>query len=463
MRILRIKKPKKTQPLSQHPREFIEELLNIVIYQLYGIEYSAVVAHPAKTVAAKTAHKIDYVFTSFELANGMDQSPIKVSDEIATQIIRWIEKKKPNSLQDIKLESVNGYVNFELSEKYLSEAAYYVAHWLQRPQDRQKKSKRMRILVEGPVLGEDPETKPVNETFSFVRELYGAAGYSVLSKYLMSDASEDAAKKSAPGLMESNNFRLMPKGHNPVVESAQFERRVRKLLNGQVAAKSDEALAQRILKLQKNYLERCIKELKKSNLNPEDLVAESALTKKVHEWLDTTAKKRDHIIFSTSNQSAYYHIPVGPMASLRTANGSLFRAAYLLYSLDTVLSHESSRHDLLVAIVPKKYHQLLYGHADLLGANISYKTFICIDPEFVYTTLPLRRKSLGALSIASQKIAHGLASALHKNVHNGEARSSLVGLVDFPVELNELASHVRLLEVFALITSSVANAEEFLS
>ncbi len=439
------KKAFRPAALSRHPREYLGEVASLVLYQLYGLDKNVEVTRQEKELRISGHGQIDYVLTCFEIANVLGQSPVKVAESVAAGIAKWIAQKNPPMQDKFKVQAVNGYVNFELSDEYISEAAYFVAHWLQKPQNRIAKNRNALVLTQGPILGDHPNAEYANQTLRFVLELYAGAGCKVKDSYIISDASELAASRVSTLLMGG--------GSSKKELDIEATKRRRSIRNAVAGISTEAELMNEVQKLREDFFRETEKHVGDTLYSKTDITSESKIASKVNEWLDKSVKKQGHILSDGRSKAVYYHINLGPLAALRSASGLLFEAAYLLYGLENMLEESRPAKDILVAIVPQKHHQLLYSHADMIVAGLSYKTFICIDAAQAQADMPKANGSEGLLSATYKEIAHILAGAVIHKAHTTESRAKLLALIDFPVELNSLAMQVRLLEVVSLVAA----------
>lgn len=454
-----------TTYIKRHPKESIEELLNVAIYQLYGLEIIAKLTRQNKTILADTHKNIDYAYPCFELANTIDEIPAKTSKEVARQAATLI-KKYTDFQENVKIESLNGYVNFTLSNDYIAQAAYFTAHWLQKPQGRLPKKMTARFLISGPAAGHKTNKHPAELTYRLLRSMYKIAGYSVESRYILTDTSETAAETLTMHIaLERGEIKkssskphafLRIKQKN--LKIAQLERSIKHELSGLTPLTGNKQLA-KILSLKKKELLNDLQEYTKNYKIKAKPELETNLRKPVNSWVEKFAlsSKIGSVIHDPSSQAVYLELKTSLPVSLRSARGILFRNAYLLYLTDWLLQRArklKGSQDPVILLVPRKFHQLLYAYSDMLIPNSAYNNVICLDPEQIYRIFSSDGHMSKALEDIFKLVAHRLGSAIGTQAHlTLHKRQLLLQLIDFPLDFNDLLKQIRPLELIALLNA----------
>ncbi len=454
--------------LTKHPREFLGQVLKVAVYQTYGVDFMPEVNKQAKAIEAGNGKHIDYVFPCFELANLLKSNPGEVAETLAEHVKRWLHKSHPTMLDNVQTEAVSGYINFELSENYLSETAYYVAHWLQKPQSRKDRNKYVFLLVAGSTLGQAADDQHAETVYRFISDIYHVAGYNLKSEYLIPDSSEEIAELlNLQMWINDNNDQAQSVAdyRQELSISAPLAQREKKISAWLASLETDltRANVKKLQDLLKHYIQAVNLSNFEDSTKP-NAQQESEIIAKTNRWIDEYSLNSEGLglIRDPESKAAYYHIESGPMASLRTATGVPLKAAYLLYATNKLLKKvkQDKTASPIIVIAPQRFHQLLYNHANRVIIESAFNSFVCIDPAVAQKALMHQEKLPESLSTALTQVSHTLAYAISRKAYNTEDRQKILSLIDVPVEFRELVTKSRPLELVTLLSNSVATAEQ---
>ena len=339
------------QFLLRHPREHLEEKLNGVLYQLFGIVEAQKLNRQQKEI--NNGGDIDYTFRCFELANSMNQE----ANELAAAIGKHLKiaiQDEPKLSENVKITILNGYINFKLSDEFLAEAAYYVAHWLQKPSSRGTKKKTANLLVLGPTLGFMHKEHRAIKVYKYISDIYMVHGCAIKTQFLISDSSERAAFGITKLLIKAKHKHQ----GKSVFYKSRLQQSIRLFMAGVTAEHSEEFF---IKKETDSWLKQLQKTLNKAQVKTKS-ISESDITDRTQNWI-SAQKSKNPIVHDKNSLSAFCHFTGNPPVPLRTSRGALLTGAYLLYLEDKSLQklRKTNPNEPLVIIAPQKFHEFFYG------------------------------------------------------------------------------------------------------
>lgn len=130
-----------TRP-SFYPQEYIIPVIERYINLEWSLVYKPRLVRQERTTLVGSLKYIDYAIPCFELANQLRLSPTVVARRLA-ELVNTDDDATSFSTK-FKVESVDGYLNFQLSNEYLQQLKDKTVEWLKA--QRQKRDGNDRLL-----------------------------------------------------------------------------------------------------------------------------------------------------------------------------------------------------------------------------------------------------------------------------------------------------------------------------
>ena len=392
---------------STFPQQYIQRIIAQAVARTYALDWNPRVVRQHKQSVGGTLTFIDYAVPCFELAKDLKLTPVAVASEIA----RNIEIYATGS-EDMKIEAVAGYINVQIGSNLLAESANQTLNWLHEPRSLSPVDDvtyNFIALATSLGNGKDDGNHLTDEVYRFVGELFSLLGHSTHMTYLVDDTLAEAFHE------------LDEKGLQP----AEYRQVRHDLQNGTSYEGWRAEKRQQRQELAGN-----------TNYEYEDVFA-SDITEEVHIYLNTLDATQGFYHDATS--LATYYAEGDIVVALRSAEGTLYSYAYLLYRLDFFQrgSHAQAHHN--VVVLPAK--DVVTMKVLVMAAQLSPDEIVYVDPRTLQADVTEIDSTIASLTDYFSTMATILTTL---PLETTKSRQAALTIIDMPYALSELAKTTQL-------------------
>ncbi|HSW99849.1 MAG TPA: hypothetical protein VLH38_02320 [Patescibacteria group bacterium] len=416
----------------------ITDALTKAAAQLYNATWQPRVARQQNTVGNSTLPFIDYAAPCFDLAKAVRLSPTT----IAAELVRHLQSEGV-ILDGFGIESIVGYINFQVPDELLYEATQRAARWLNSPDGSASRHVTDHYLVVGPVMGQEDELHQTDELCQFVDHVYDLCGGKHNIQYLVGDSSEEAVEYIS---------RLWRSQDTP----GEVSRSRRQLRSYLLEAREDgeaSGVAGLFATTRANWQAKREKTMQARNIMQYQSVFESDMATAVHAFLDKGIEERQEFISDTTSQATYYK-KGDTIFALRSAEGFLYRYAYLFYALEAARSENGTAHRLIV-LAPTKISSILQ---DFLATKTTKDCaeVLYVDPSLLQADILEMHSTMDSLSDHLLELSQILLHLRPQLMGVPSSRRAILALADMPFALNQVFDGLSspMSVVFELLRSS---------
>lgn len=418
-----------------YPVATIASIVQVAIKQCYGLDWNPRVVRQAKKLAVGSLKHIDYAVPCFELTRQVDEPTLQIVDRLVIEV-RSLLAQDVRLSEALKVEAVGGFVNFELSYDYLTEVVGMAADWFVRPEFLEPKHHNTFISIEPHLVSRAPRQEVTNVAYAYIDALHTLLKYSMDGHFLLSDFSYETTQH----ISRTRGFKAGKKENGLYIHNHELL--------------SHESTRGEIEKLRKRWTRLHTPQKTKAHW-PYITHAESEMTTSVHAYLEDLpqTKSGEGIIKDEANKAVYF-IKTDKAIPLRSANGLLYRTAFILYLVNEQLM--ASSHDAhIVVLSPQRLHSFIYEFS-LLLVDQSRK-IICFDPYVSRADLLQIKQAIPSLPTHFKKLRRVLTEVNTKSLNSSSMlRSDVLSLVDLPGELCSFVARNQLPAVFDALGDSVS-------
>ncbi len=412
------------------PSDAIHASVKLAIKELYGKTWDPRVVRQNKKLNVGTLLNIDYAVPCFELARSVGEP----SSITAKKIKKCLSDKESNT-ESLQIESVGGFVNFELSNDYLISSVRNACRQYTKNEVSNYKGLTNFVIFEPKIISTAPRQEITAIAYKYLDQLHRLFGYEMESKFLLSDYSAETLDYML------SKKQLKTKSKSPS-EKKTFNH---ELFEQQSTINALNILRNRLLKYNLPKVDQARSRY--------DYVLESSITLKTHSFLDgLTSRSTPNIVKDDANKAVYLVIGNDALP-LRSSRGLLFRAAYYLYLVDYTI--QSIRdYDSLVLIAPQNLH--LFARMLIKNSKSKkHQNIIFFDPSVSKADIEQIHGSISAISIHFRNLARILKYFEDSNKISSKSRADVLFLVDFPAEIKRFILKNQLPSLFDSINQSI--------
>jgi hypothetical protein len=338
----------------------------------------------------------------FDLAKILKRKPA----DVALELSRMLAGEAASI--EYKTEAIGGYVNLQISDTFLAQAMQQAITWLGAPRSLTPRHAKDYFLAVGAIIGQESDFKPADDICRSVDCVYDLLGNDHSMWYLMGDT---------PTIM-GNRLRPALPAHGRAVSRTQ----------------QDETL-------------------KNMNVDRSQAIFESDLAPMVHDFLNSSVAQDMGLIRDELSQAIYYG--KGEMAvALRSAGGTLYPFAYTLYVIESLRSSTGDARRITV-FVPSKIGLILKDFLAGRGNELDDLQITCVDPKSLQADVLEIRSAVESLDAHFLKLAQTLQLLSPRPIHAVRNRQAILGVIDMPLALSEMAAKLQLPGIFDAINQSI--------
>lgn len=434
-----------TKPI--HPKFIIQHIVASAVRSLYGVSWDPrVVRQVNRALETSNLTHIDYAVPCFELARDINVPVHKVTEALAGYLAKHVSQDSSSEyFCHFTFDAVGGYLNIELTENFIAIAAENSAQWFSGP-ELLYKTDHIKFLTLGynDTFGDNTACHRALNTLSQLVDILQTP-FDI--RYLFSDLSEGVLPSLAEKILldSTNTSPVSPR------MKMRVQRAIKSLIVGEVIVEGDLDLSRdhlftKILPQQDDLL------LSFGNSRAIKVVRESTHMGDVQQFIDEGVRNTvlsSKIIYDDANRAVYYSNS-GVIIPLRSFEGYLYNAAYVLYEI--YQQHQVGVDGAnFVFISPLKKHTTITEFLNALE-NVSYKS-VLFDPGVSKLDLIEFNE---AVSDVHQLISHfsQYVETMKHKTNDSEHRQRLLLLVDFPMDISHAIAHLQLPALFDLLNQA---------
>jgi hypothetical protein len=429
--------------LFHFPQSAIRSAITKVVDKTYKMEWTPRAVRQQRSIKIGSLDYIDYAVPCFELANTLELSAQEVAETIAKALQSNTRLRSTTGLKHARIEAIGGYINFQLSDEFISKATISAEHWIQAPENNAELS--MVALVDkcfviSPYQLGSAKHDITSAAYKYLSYIYKLQGKKLSAVCLVDDYAEHTIASLTESIYQASGQHdgVQPKLH------MQAMREAKQLLSQPISGPHpvDKRVAHAIKEAYKTWQAEW-NSVSMPTFNDEaDVILESTIAAQVHNFIDDYTGDSDNFIKDGRTKGAY--LQVGEIAVvLRSSEGALFRAAYILYTykmqLAELVQNQNTR---LIVLAPHELHPLLaaYGSAqDGLAKRVAL-----LDPKIMRATLLEIEDKLDSFEVHHDSLVQKLHSVNPQVLADTKNRQAFLSLIDLPLELVELTSQLLL-------------------
>lgn len=456
--------PENVNPVS-FPLQMIPSLIRSASKKKFGITWQPYAVRQQKTLKVGKLDFVDYGVPCFELAKlaGID------IHKVATEIVKCIAQDRTifteHEADLFSLEGINGYINFQLSEKYILQLIQKTRHWLEQPSLLAGHSTPQSFLILEPSLTDGQGKVITDASCQFINQLNTLLSIPTVTYLLLSDSSEEALDLISNDIDKTRPLNVHFDKPESFISSEKMKlrRQLQRILAQTQDLTVSTTLVEVVRSSQRQWRLRRQRRLKLLGIDNVNLISESEITLKTHELIDKEIRGSNKpIIKDHTTPAAYYFIDKHTLLPLRSAQGHLFKSAYVLYALTYCLDQLKRRTgNKIVVIAPHKFHRLVMNGARAqLHKKNGAKGLICFDPQVSRPDLLEIQTEIHSLQQHFKTIDKELRNFQAADFHLINHRRALLTLLDLPVELSDAVVNNQLPLLFDTINQSITSLHQ---
>jgi hypothetical protein len=438
------------------PQMAIRSAIEQAIQKLYNShDISIRVVRQHRELRLGSLEFIDYAVPCFELARQAGQSPGDVALSLAHELKSDGDSPNKGLWQ---YEAVGGYINIQLSSEYLAQAIDAVGQWLSDPESTPTQGKDIYLLT-----GMDPDEPTESgrlflEAYRHVSQAYKILGTAHEAICILSDFSE-----RMPHYLSEQVSKKDPQLVNDMKARAQLYQSTRKFLADPSSFDDDNPVKQVFTKMHAAMLELYPKKLHQMDVGQYELLPESAIADQAHACIDgiESSAHKEGFIKDEASRAAYY-VQNDKIIALRSAEGSLYGAAYLLSQLHSQLLQADVQPRTLVVFASNSLHRLITSYTDILrGRHAALVPVVFFDPHVSRVDIFQLQSTVPSLASHLQDISRLLENMPDDWLNQTKTRQSILSFVDLPEMLGGAVEVVQLPVLFDTISESAEVLRSF--
>jgi hypothetical protein len=427
------------------PSHLIELFVKNLSSELYGLSWSPHVVCQQKQYSFSEMGDIDYAVPCFELSTKLGKSP----DIVTRELTKYAEDDPRDHFNEIgdyfKLEALNGYLNFQLTESYLTESLANSSKWFAKPNSLgQKLSPPLCLVIYANELA-GKEFDAEAYAVYYASELWNLFDISPEITSVISNNSEKVATKLTSLVVDAQ-----------VQESSSIygstymnaNRGVRAYLSGDDSHNlSDEV---------KDGHSQYTNELS-SIILPGDILKqtlkESDLVKRVDSFLNSlkdSETKVEHLVIDEASKATY--VVSGEQAvALRSSTGFIFSDGYLAYVVNEILRKSLSTNSPVILYAPQRVHPYLRLIVDFVSSRNSFSSpVVYFDPKVSRASISEFQQSYEFRGDFND-ISFAFRELSDPNILKEMTRLEKVEFISLPTELIQYLKANQLPRIFDVI------------
>lgn len=395
---------------SNFPSQAIKQLVTDAVKLAYQLDWTPRVVRQNKKLDVGSLKSLDYAVPCFELSKVVNESPHKTAQKIAYSV---------NVKGLVRVEAINGFVNFELSPDYFVSSLNLAKQWFEKPYRIDNEDWHSKFIVMSPnIVSRAPRQEVTAVAYKYVDRLYALLGLHTSAQFLLSDYSIETVD-----YLSLHTRPKIKRGFTDGRVIHNFE-----LLDNEVSSAALEKLQKRLNTFQiprhgEAYMEFCP-------------MIESRLAPKVHTFLDNLTQNSPKGIIADSLNKAVYMTSNDKDLPLRSSGGLLSRSAYVFYLVDLAIK-STSKDTSIVLFIPQVFHLFINAWVGQAYRGMSGSRLVCFDPYVSKADILDISRSVKSLPYHFKKIAAILERSKNQKDIPEDMRTEILSLVDFTVDLSE--------------------------
>ncbi|MDZ7786504.1 MAG: hypothetical protein U5L95_05310 [Candidatus Saccharibacteria bacterium] len=411
--------------LVNHPRQLLSEAIRTSIKELFDVSWTPRVIRQHKNKSYGKLTFVDYAVPCFEIARSLGISPEDLTKKICNNLVI----KHPCITSRFTVDSVDGYINFELCDQFIYSALKDSAQWYKKPQTLSSEAGFNFLVLGDETFGD--ATNIQRKACFLIQDIYRKLGAETRIKCIFSNYSKEAIEQIANFFIKNNK----DKKKKLTVRST-----VKRSLRHNVSSDF-------INEYKTRYSLQVRQKLQ--NIEYGNFIYESDLAEETHTFISQFVTSHPKQFIKDETSFAVFLACDDEYVSLRTSSGILYRAAFILFLLNSILKETNSHSESPVVIAPQYMHNFINEAAKLFSSS----GVVCFDPKV--SSADIRDlSSIKSLSNHFSQIITVISELSEVKIHNRETRQNLLILVDLPIELNEYVADKRLPALFDLLNNS---------
>jgi hypothetical protein len=434
---------------QEFPSTLINTAIGQIAFEIYGKRWIPRAVRLRGNVGTSKLEHIDYAVPCFELAQQIKREPDRVSNRIHSLLIT--DKYRTIVPQEkFKIESVNGYVNFQLTNEYIDSLLDMTTQWFAKPNAIGLIAKT-NLLVLAPNFIPENSTRTTDLSVHLLDSLFNILDTKPTIEYLLNDKSENYVNYLV-NYIDNTNLLGRPK-LNPLNRAKTYKEVKSYLFN-----KDDKnsSVKKAIFELRTSRLKERKNTLKALGFNEYKTVSESSLYNFVGDLFNKLAKESNSLklVFDPKNPAVFYNDPSYP-APLRSITGTIYHLGYIYYLVYSIVTDQTNGKGLAhVIIAPQKIHSYIYEFAEELSKNYKRKNkLVCFDPQVSRADIDEINRSIKSLKGHFNNLSEQLLFSKAR-LQNKNTRKDILGLLDFPLELSGYVNNQQVPAIFDLLNQT---------
>lgn len=399
---------------------------------------------------------IDYAVPCFELARALKLQPEKVAQAVAEALQKRDSDSRPDVWQS---EAVAGYVNIQLAPQYLAQAVGSVQGWFAGPAP-QVHGADVFLLTGMEPAGPSEQGKLYIEAYRYIDQVYSLIKAPHSSRCLLNDFSE-----KMPHHLSQRIARQDPKLVPDMKERARLHQAVRRFFTDpQSATHDDGPVGQEFERLHTDMAASYDQLLGSQGITDYALMPESDTANETHACIDKLKSgpvgKGEFVKDEAS--FAVYYAEKDSIISLRSAEGLLHEAGYILCSLEKELHRGADKIRTIVVFAPTRLQQLILGYtAELSKRRDRLPRVVFFDAHVSRADIFQLQTAVPSVADHFQKVSKLLTDPREDWFNTAEQRQNLISFVDLPEALKKSMEAMQLPLFFDVLSESAEILERF--
>ena len=408
-----------TKPL--HPKFIIQYAVNSVARMLYSVNWEPrVVRQEARKIEGSSLSNIDYAIPCFDLAQKLGKDVVSVAGEMAAELKKKLyDASETEYFQFIQSESIHGYLNFEIADEFLVDVIKNSAEWYGEPSSIIQSSP-IFVGIMGYNVVEVDQNENLIHALKLIESVAFVVDQAFEAEVEIPDASIEALEELAKRVVQSENIQL---------ESSAIMQKKKLLRNRLSQLGTPQSIGQEYEETLENIV-KLFRQIASSDFTKArsqlDLIEPANRT--IEKIINEKNKLTDLFIVDEANLAIYLSFE-DTVVPVRSAEGFLYPAAYMIYQIESHIAHQAAAQ---VIFAPHKHHGFLRLIIERLKEDIEY---VLYDP-FV------SRADVTEI-IASVGTFKSLIDTVYGRIRNTEkleslmlSRSQLFFIADFAMDIS---------------------------
>jgi len=418
---------------SEFPQPFIQEGLARAATRAYGVNWQPRVVRQRSRITTPSLAMIDYAVPCFELAKILGLHPNEIAVELCDAV------KGSLAMDGFTSVAMGGYINFQVPHTFLALALQRTIQWLVSPRPLVDQYVDY-FLVVGPILGQEAEFKVTDVTCQYIDAVYSALGNNYHIQYMVGDSSEEAV---------SNLAHTLHANHATDLSSLQLRRQLQAHLLDPSQPETGSVIAEVLALRRAEWQMEREKTVQDLGIKRHRSVFESDMAAAVHDYLDKISSERSALIGDATSRAVYYMRGTTVLA-LRSAEGFLYRFAYLFYALDTMRLEADARLTVLAPAILSAVLKDFLSTREETGQQVVF-----IDPAVMQADILEMQSAITSPSNHFLALAKAIEQVQPHLFSEPVSRRALLSIIDMPYSLSLMASQLQIPAIFDCIGLSV--------